>query len=92
MFPVFRRHAAPGTTLLFTSGPAQGVAIGEYHGSPLYHASLDAAEYRDLLAANGFTVIAHVVEDPTCGGHTIWLAQGTGVSMGMGMGMGMGTP
>ena len=75
MFPVFRRHAAPGAALLFTSGPAHGVAVGEYRGEPLYHASLDAAEYRALLAANGFAVVAHAVEDPGCGGHTVWLAQ-----------------
>jgi SAM-dependent methyltransferase len=78
MFPVFRRHAARGAALLFTSGPAEGVAMGEYHGDPLYHASLEADEYRDLLAANGFAVIAHAVEDPTCGGHTIWLARSAG--------------
>ena len=23
----------------------------------------------------GFDVVSHVVEDPDCGGHTIWLAQ-----------------
>ena len=60
---------------MFTSGPAHGEAIGSYKGEPLYHASLDAAEYRALLNANGFEVVAHVVEDPDCGGHTVWLAQ-----------------
>jgi hypothetical protein len=47
-------------------------ATGE--GEPLYHASLDAAEYRRLLAEQGFVVQDHVVEDPDCGGHTVWLA------------------
>src|SRR5690349_9000226 len=75
MFPVFRAHAAPGAALLFTSGPAHGVAIGAIEGEPLYHASLDGAEYRELLRENGFTVVAHVVEDPSCGGHTVWLAR-----------------
>ncbi|WP_312011819.1 MULTISPECIES: hypothetical protein [unclassified Bradyrhizobium] len=60
---------------MFTSGPAHGEAIGSYRGEPLYHASLDATEYRVLLCANGFDVVAHVVEDPDCGGHTVWLAQ-----------------
>jgi hypothetical protein len=32
-------------------------------------------EYRALLNANGFEVMAHMVEDPHCGNHTIWLAQ-----------------
>ena len=75
MFPVFRRHAAPKAALMFTSGPRHGEAIGSFGGEPLYHASLDATEYRSLLDRNGFRVVSHVVEDPNCGGHTIWLAQ-----------------
>jgi SAM-dependent methyltransferase len=75
MFPVFRRHAAPHAALMFTSGPAHGEAIGSFGGEPLYHASLDPSEYRSLLDQNGFRVVSHVVEDPACGGHTIWLAQ-----------------
>jgi len=75
MFPIFRQHAAPHAALMFTSGPAHGEAIGSYQGEPLYHASLDATEYRALLNANGFEVVAHVIEDPACGGHTVWLAQ-----------------
>ena len=75
MFPVFRAHAAPDAALMFTSGPVHGEAIGSFGGEPLYHASLDAAEYRSLLDRNGFRVVSHVVEDPDCGGHTIWLAQ-----------------
>jgi hypothetical protein len=75
MFPVFRRHASPNAALMFTSGPAHGEAIGSFGGEPLYHASLDPAEYRSLLDQNGFLVVSHIAEDPTCGGHTIWLAQ-----------------
>jgi SAM-dependent methyltransferase len=75
MFPRFRAHAAPGTVLLFTSGPAHGEAIGSFGGEALYHASLDEAEYRALLDANGFDVVDHRIEDPECGGHTVWLAQ-----------------
>jgi SAM-dependent methyltransferase len=75
MFPLFRRHAAPGAALMFTSGPSYGNAIGSFEGEPLYHGSLDAAEYRHLLERNGFTLVAHAAEDPTCGYHSIWLAQ-----------------
>jgi SAM-dependent methyltransferase len=75
MFPVFREHAAPNAVLMFTSGPGHGEAIGSFGGEPLYHASLDPAEYRSLLDRNGFHVVSHVVEDPDCGGHTVWLAQ-----------------
>lgn len=75
MFPVFRAHTAPGAPLLFTSGPRHGDAIGSFEGEPLYHGSLDPNEYRTLLEANDFAIVEHVVEDPACGGHTVWLAR-----------------
>jgi trans-aconitate methyltransferase len=75
MFPIFRVHAAPGAALMFTSGPDHGVAMGTFEREPLYHASLNGAEYTALLAENGFDIVAHAVEDPSCGRHTIWLAQ-----------------
>lgn len=75
MFPVFRAHAGAGAALMFTSGPEYGEAIGSFAGEPLYHSSLDPAEYRALLDQSGFRVVSHVAEDPDRGGHTIWLAQ-----------------
>ncbi|MBS0242698.1 MAG: class I SAM-dependent methyltransferase [Proteobacteria bacterium] len=75
MFPIFAAHAMPGAALMFTSGPADGEAIGEFEGEPLYHASLAPEEYRRLLAENGFEVVAHVAEDESCGRHTVWLAR-----------------
>jgi SAM-dependent methyltransferase len=75
MFKVFAAHAAPGAFLLFNAGPRYGEAIGSYQGESLYHASLDPAEYQILLDQSGFDVVAHVVEDPTAGGRTVWLAQ-----------------
>lgn len=75
MFPRFQAHAAPGAALMFTSGNAEGSAIGQLEGEPLYHGSLDPEEYRSLLNAAGFEVVAHEIEDPSCGNHTIWLAQ-----------------
>ncbi|WP_293419833.1 class I SAM-dependent DNA methyltransferase [Phreatobacter sp.] len=75
MFPVFARHVAPGGSLLFTSGPSDGEVVGSLYGDPLFHASLAPAEYRSLLDASGFDVVRHVVEDPDCGSHTVWLAR-----------------
>lgn len=75
MFAVFDRHIGPRGALLFTSGPAHGVALGEFAGEPLHHASLDPEEYCALLGRHGFAVVEHVVEDPQCGGHTVWLAR-----------------
>ena len=78
MFPIFRSHAAAGAALMFISGPSAGEAIGSFEGEPLFHASLDGDEYRVLLRNNGFDVVSHVVADPTCGDHTIWLARSAG--------------
>jgi SAM-dependent methyltransferase len=74
MFKVFNEHAGFGAPLMFTSGPEEGEAIGTLEGEPLYHASLAPSEYRSLLKAAGFEVVAHAAKDPTCGGRTIWLA------------------
>lgn len=75
MFTVFADHAAPGAFLLFNTGPTQGEILGDYQGEPLYHASLDPEEYQQLLDRSGFSLVAHMVEDPTAGGRTVWLAQ-----------------
>ena len=74
MFDRFALHAAPGSPLMFTSGRSDGEAIGEYCGEPLYHSSLEPQAYRDLLGATGFAVRHHVVDDPECGEHTVWVA------------------
>jgi len=52
-----------------------GEAIGSYRGDPLYHASLDPAEYATLLKGIGFKIVAHVLNDLQAGGRTVWLAQ-----------------
>lgn len=75
MFAHFAAHAAPGAALMFTSGTEEGTAIGELGGDPLFHGSLAPGEYRHLLDASGFDVVAHVVADPSCGRRTIWLAR-----------------
>lgn len=74
MFPRVAMHAREGAPLIFTSGPSEGEAVGTYHGEPLFHASLEPAEYERLLASSGFTVRAFVPDDPACGDHTVWLA------------------
>jgi len=78
MFPVFAYLSAPGAPLMFTAGHFSGVAMGEFGGEPLYHASLDRGEYLELLTANGFRVVSQVTQDPDCGGATVWLAQRQG--------------
>ena len=78
MFSVFAEHAAPASILMFNTGPSHGESIGCYRGDPLYHASLDAAEYETLLGQFGFKVVKHVVADwEAGGGRTVWLARST---------------
>ncbi|WP_368183760.1 class I SAM-dependent methyltransferase [Aestuariibius sp. HNIBRBA575] len=79
MFAVFARHAAPRAALMFTSGTSNGEAIGHVADEPVYHASLDPQEYRDLLTQHGFEELAFVPEDPECNQHTIWLARYVGL-------------
>ena len=76
MFQTFRRHTASGGVLMFTSGLTEGEAIGgDLFGDELYHASLDTVEYARLLDDHGYDVVLHRVEDPECGGHTVWMAR-----------------
>lgn len=78
MFATFRRLAAPGAVLMFTSGTRLGEVICQFEGKPLYHGSLDTSEYQELLSANGLAVVRHVEGDATCGGATVWLAKWIG--------------
>jgi SAM-dependent methyltransferase len=75
IFRIFRNHAAQGAALMFTSGPSLGEIVGQLEGEPLYHASLDDAEYRQLLQEQGFAVVDQQAEDQTCFGRTVWLAK-----------------
>ncbi len=75
MFATFAAHAAPRAALMFTSGHIAGEAIGTVADAPIYHASLDPDEYRQLLDEAGFKVLRYTAEDPNCGQHTVWLAQ-----------------
>ncbi|TRB02423.1 MULTISPECIES: class I SAM-dependent methyltransferase [Rhizobium/Agrobacterium group] len=75
MFGIFRQHANDGAALMFTAGPGHGEAIGTFQGKPLYHASLAREDYESLLAAHGFRLLDHTVNDPQCGGATVYLAR-----------------
>ena len=75
MFTVFKEHIKSDGILLFTSGPQAGEVWSNNGGIAMYHASLSADEYKNLLAQHGFELIAHVVEDENCGGATVWMAR-----------------
>ena len=82
MFRIFREHAKPSAPLMFTSGPSFGEAIGELEGEPLYHASLEADEYRALLAENGFDLVSPAIADPGSSRHSVWLVWRTTDAVG----------
>jgi SAM-dependent methyltransferase len=67
VLPRLSAFVAPAGRLMFTAGPAHGELVGEWRGEPLYHGSLDPAEYRALLETAGLAVEAHE------GG--VWLAR-----------------
>ena len=75
MFPRFAAHAAPGTALMFTTGPEAGEGIGTWQGEPLHHASLSPDEYEALLAKHGFEVVERRLRDPDCREASVWLAR-----------------
>lgn len=76
MFETFEKHTARGGVLVFTSGTTAGEAVGgDLFGDKLYHASLDAQEYRRLIDDHGYRVVLHRAEDPHCGNHTVWVAR-----------------
>ena len=78
MFSLFAAHADDGAALMFNTGTSNGEAIGLFAGEPLYHSSLASEEYQALLQQYAFKVVKHSVEDPQCGGRTVWLARRPG--------------
>lgn len=75
MFARFAAHAATGAPLMFTSGYVAGIAMGEWQGEPLFHASLSPDEYRALFAASGFMIEDYWPGEPIGEGPTVWLAR-----------------
>jgi trans-aconitate methyltransferase len=75
MFPIFATHAAAGGILMFNAGLSYGEATGSYRGDPVYHASLDASEYANLLNETGFELVEHSINDPAKGGRIVWIAR-----------------
>ncbi|HEV7227626.1 class I SAM-dependent methyltransferase [Brevundimonas sp.] len=76
MAAVYARHVAPGGRLMFVGGPRRGVAMGEWMGRPLHHASLDPAEYREGLERAGFDDVQERVLKPDADeGARVWTAR-----------------
>lgn len=70
----FADHLRIGGALMITVGPEDGEVVGHVNGEEVYHASLAAAEYEEILGNNGLDVREFVFEDESCDFHTIILA------------------
>ena len=75
VFDLFEEHILTGGILIFTSGTDHGEAWGMNGGENLFHASLDADAYGRLLHQHHFEVLKHHINDPDCGGATVWVAK-----------------
>lgn len=75
MFNIFQEHLEPNGILMFTSGNEQSEAWSENFSQALFHASLSPERYMELLSAHQFSLVQHSIEDPECGGATVWIAQ-----------------
>lgn len=73
--PRLARHVAPNGALMLTVGPEAGEAWGRVAGEPVYHASLDIAEYDAILRREAMEVVDFVANDPACNGHSVLLAK-----------------
>ncbi|WP_133137052.1 class I SAM-dependent methyltransferase [Legionella rowbothamii] len=78
MFQLFAAHIKPNGILAFTSGLDEGEVWANNGGQELYHASLSTSEYECLLNAASFKVLVHKINDPHCGGATVWVARQEG--------------
>ena len=75
LFKRFSDHTKIGGLLVFTSGDEEGEIWSDNNGQMLYHASLSVSEYNKCLQANAFKVLQHNVQDPECGGATVWVCE-----------------
>lgn len=73
--PRLAAHLAPGAPLMFTAGPAAGIAMGEWEGEPLFHASLSREEYASLLARERCAIEGFWPGEPVGVGPTVYLAR-----------------
>ena len=73
--PKIAAHLRPGVVLMMTLGLTEGETDGQVGQDRVYHASLDAADYRRILAGQGVPVTDFVVDDPETGGANILMAR-----------------
>ena len=65
---------SPGAPVLFTAGGTGGEIYNQHLGAPMYYGALPPGETLARLAAAGFTLVEHLVDDPMDGGHMVIMA------------------
>jgi cyclopropane fatty-acyl-phospholipid synthase-like methyltransferase len=70
-----RRWLQPGSPLLFTAGGEGGELHTEHLGAPMYYGSFPPHDVLRTLAAVGFEVVEHAIDEPGPHGHMIVLAR-----------------
>ena len=78
VIPLFADHLTEQGVLLLTIGHEAGEVTGIVEGDEVYHASLDADEYREILQSLGFTEFEIKLQDASCDYHSILLARRSG--------------
>ena len=73
---VFCRHLKQNGALLLTIGHKAGEVLGIVDGQQVYHASLDPAEYQEILTSAGFAKVTVELRDKDCDYHSLLLASG----------------
>lgn len=73
-FAVMADHLNIGGCAFITTGIEAGEGQGTVADEPVYHATLDTAEFATLFKTHGFADIKNIPNDPDCGGYTLWLA------------------
>ncbi len=65
----------PGGRLLFNVATDKDNDIADYRNGTLYRDELGPTDYGTALAAQGLITVAHVEQDPACGGAGVWFAR-----------------
>ena len=73
--PDLALRVKPGGAVLMTVGDRPGPVYGQVAGHPVFHDSLDEAEYRGIMTQAGFETLAFQRNDPDCGGATVLLCR-----------------
>ncbi len=75
--PLFDKQLSAKGSLMLTIGHISGEVTGTVAGEEVYHASLEADEYRAILESLGFDEIEIKLQDESCGQSSILLATKT---------------